>query len=93
MDCSMTVILGLDDVSFSGQIVDWERFKTLTLLNYSVKFDILLFYEELQMEFDIRTFDMPVIVFLNVKSEICLLLAKTIQQLRNKNYCSKSSSM
>ena len=71
MNCSMTVILGLDDVSFSGQIVDWERFKTLTLLNYSVKFDILLFYEELQMEFDIRTFDMPVIVFLDVKSENC----------------------
>ncbi len=54
-----------------GQIVDWNRFVNLTLNNYSIKFDILLFYEELQMEFDIRTFDMPVFLFVNYNPQNC----------------------
>ena len=44
----------------SGSVVAWDDLTPLRLKNYCVKFSLMLFYEELQLEYNIRVFDLKV---------------------------------
>ena len=54
----------------SGSVVAWDDLTPLRLKNYCVKFSLMLFYEELQLEYNIRVFDLKVGVASELRNDL-----------------------